>query len=95
MYADQLIGFGVHVNSDSLLGFAAILTAVGGGVASIYTVISGRRDAHKEATLAVRLANEECYEKLISVRREAEEMSGELHEFKMGRKKGASNDETT
>lgn len=73
------------VNPDTLLGVAAILTAIGGGAASIYSIVASKKEASKQAKDATAKAQAECHERLIKVQRESEAISEELHQLKMGR----------
>jgi uncharacterized membrane protein (DUF106 family) len=62
----------------TLLGVAAIVSALGGVVSTILA----HRSAKKEAK---RKADEECLERLRATRVEAEQLAEELHRMKMGR----------
>lgn len=64
------------LSDPTLLGIAAILSAVG-GIAS--TIIGARRARREERDKA----EQECRERLRSTRKEAEDCAEELHELKM------------
>jgi hypothetical protein len=71
---DQLV-FAFDFNA-TLLGAAAIITAISGVIS---TIVGSRRSA-KEAR---EKAEEECREKLKAARIEAEEAAAELHRLRM------------
>jgi hypothetical protein len=60
----------------TLLGVAAIITAISG----VISTILGARKARREERAR---AEEECFQKLKAARVEAEEAAAELHEIKM------------
>jgi hypothetical protein len=62
----------------TLLGLAAILTAIGGIVTTIWGVIKSRREGKEQA-------DEKLRDNLRKCRDEAERIAEELHRTKMGR----------
>ena len=60
----------------TLLGLAAIITAIGGIVTTVLAHRSSGREARQKA-------EEECVERLRNVRAEAEGLAEELHRIKM------------
>ena len=59
----------------TLLGVAAIISALGGLVSTIIALRKGRTEDH-----------EKCIKNLQETRAEAERLAAELHEIKMGRR---------
>jgi hypothetical protein len=60
----------------TLLGVAAIISAVGGVGSTIWALRKSRREEHDKVTEEMRTRLKEC-------REEAEKLANELHEYKM------------
>jgi len=60
------------------LGVAAVITAVGGILATVWSHRSAKKEAADKA-------DQECYERLKATRAESEQLAEELHRIKMGR----------
>ena len=69
------------VSVDTLLGAAAVVASLSGLAMTVFSYVSGRKDA-------TRKAENECHEKLMAEQRASEKLSDELHELRM--KKGAA-----
>lgn len=65
-------------NDPTLLGLAAVITALSGVVSTIVGTRRARREAREKA-------EEECLQRLKKTRAEAEAVAAELHELKMRR----------
>jgi len=72
----RLTAWVAELNVDSLLGLAAVITALGG----ILTTIVSSRKSRQEAK---RKADQECWQRLKEVRAEAEEAAMALHQLRM------------
>ncbi len=65
------------VTVDTALGVAAVIASLSGLVMTIFTYISGRKDA-------TRKAQAECHKLLMEEQRISERLSAELHQLRMG-----------
>lgn len=66
----------------TLLGVAALLSALGGVVSTVWAIRKGRREERDQA-------HQECLDKLRETRAEAETLANELHQLRMGVTDGA------
>jgi hypothetical protein len=62
----------------TLLGVAAIISAIGGIVSTVWALRKSRREEHDKATEEMRVRLKEC-------REESERLAAELHQIKMKR----------
>ena len=69
--------------SENILAIATLLTALAGGLATIWSIISGRREKRRAVKEAVIEAEQKCHERLLVAHREAEKLSAELHDLKL------------
>jgi hypothetical protein len=60
----------------TLLGVAAVVSAIGGAASTIWAIRKGRREERDTV-------NEQCRERLAIARKEAEECAEELHKLRM------------
>jgi hypothetical protein len=66
----------VALTVDTALGVAAVVASLSGLVMTIFSYMSGRKDA-------TRKAEEECHRLLMAEQRISENLSLELHELRM------------
>lgn len=64
------------LTSDGLLAIAALVTALGGLIATIAATRRARSEGKEEG-------DADCHERLLAARREAEDLAEELHRLKM------------
>jgi len=66
----------MKLDNPTLLGIAALITALGSVISSILGVRKARRDERAKA-------EQECIERLRDTRAESEKLAQELHELRM------------
>jgi len=76
----------MKLDNPTLLGIAALITAIGGVIS---TIVGARRARREERDRA----EQECRERLKSARQEAEETAAELHALKMEKFDKGRNDD--
>ena len=64
----------------TLLGIAAVLSALGGVISTVWAIRKGKREERDRA-------EEDCLERLKVARKEAEESADELHKIRMRKAK--------
>ena len=65
-----------ELNVDTALGVAAVVASLSGLVMTVFSYISGRKDATHKAEML-------CHEKLMAEQRVSEELSTQLHEIRI------------
>ena len=64
------------IEQPTLLGIAAILSALGGILSTVWAIRKGRRDERDKE-------REDCRKRLTAARQEAEQLAEALHSLKM------------